>query len=81
MDRDDLPEDAVLVCGACGRTAQHPTGFSDEWHEDDAVLNDPDKEVGDPVTFYEEHDGEVHDQALEMQQARSEGRWGDHPDV
>ena len=52
-----------------------------EWHEDDPVLLDEDEEVGDPVTFYEEHDAEVHDQALEMQQARSEGRWGDHPDV
>jgi len=29
MDRENLPEDAVLVCGACGRTARHPTGFSD----------------------------------------------------
>jgi hypothetical protein len=29
MDRDNLPEDAVLVCAACGRTARHPKGFSD----------------------------------------------------
>jgi len=29
MDRDNLPEDAVLVCAACGDTARHPTGFSD----------------------------------------------------
>jgi hypothetical protein len=33
------------------------------------------------VEFYERHEEEVHDQALEMQQARSEGRWGGHPDV
>jgi len=52
-----------------------------EWHEDDPVLNDPDAEVEDPVRFYERHDGEIHDQALDMEAARSEGRWGDHPDV
>ena len=26
---DDIPDDAVLVCAACGRTARHPHDFSD----------------------------------------------------
>jgi hypothetical protein len=29
MDRDNPPEDAIMVCPACGRTAPHPRDFDD----------------------------------------------------
>jgi len=29
MNPKDLPEDSVLVCAACGKTARHPHDFDD----------------------------------------------------
>ena len=47
-----------------------------EWHE-----YDPLDGQGDPVEFYERHEEEVHDQALENEQQRYDDRWAGHPDV
>ena len=29
IDRSEVPDDAVFVCGACGDTAPHPEAFHD----------------------------------------------------
>jgi len=52
-----------------------------DWHEYDPLVEDPDADPGDPVEFYERHEAEVHDQALENKQQRYDNRWGSHPDV
>jgi hypothetical protein len=52
-----------------------------EWHEYDPLVEDPDADPGDPVAFFERHEEEVHEQALENKQQRYDDRWGGHPDV
>jgi len=52
-----------------------------EWHEYDPLVEDPDADAGDPVDFYERHEDEVHEQAIENQADRYRDRWGGHPDV
>jgi hypothetical protein len=52
-----------------------------EWHDDDPLASDPDADAGDPVEFFERHDEEIHDQALENEQQRYDNRYATHPDV